>query len=305
MAADWAWRIIRLVMTLDQGKLERTFREWIEASLAPLLREGSLFGDSMAKQIYHELEELSRFDKDGTPYAPDQFTLSIHPEAAIGLAGSLTDVHGAVSQSMEKMLVGLGFKFSRRLHVTLATDPTLAIGEATVIAWHSGDPLKVTRELSPEKVAEVGSPPEGAFLVVAGRRQFPLNQPEIRIGRLLENDLVLNDPHVSRRHALLRLEEGRYVLYDLRSAAGTRVNGEPVRSQALNPGDVVMLAGQEMIYGERPGRPPSEVPPYAPPSAEHERGGDVTPLDLKRLDFPTRTFRSDSESPEPEDSPEE
>jgi len=121
----------------------------------------------------------------------------------------------------------------------------------------------------------------------------------------LENDLVLNDPHVSRRHALLRLEEGRYVLYDLRSAAGTRVNGEPVRSQALNPGDVVRLAGQEMIYGERPGRPPTKVPPYAPPSAEHELGYDVTPLDLKRLDFPTRTIRRDSEPPEPDDLPEE
>jgi hypothetical protein len=287
-------------MALDKNNLERVFREWIKDSLAPLLREGSLFGDSMAQQMVHELEELSRFDEAGTPYAPDQFTLSIHPEAAIGLAGSLTDVHGAVSQSLEKTLVSHGFKLSRRLHVTLATDPTLHVVEATVIAWHSGDPLKITRELSPEKLADAGKPPVGAFLVVSGRRQFPLDQPEIRIGRLLENDLVLNDPHISRRHALLRLEDGRYVLYDLRSTAGTRVNGEPIRSQPLRPGDVIMLASQEMIYGERPGRPPSEVQPYAPPSAVHDLEREVTPLDLKRLDFPTRTFRREPGRPDPD-----
>jgi hypothetical protein len=176
--------------------------------------------------------------------------------------------------------------------VSLATDPTLSIGEIQVIAWHSGDPLKVTRELSPEVVAEVGHPPEDAFMMVAGKRHFPLNAPQIRIGRLLENDLVLNDPHVSRRHALIRLEEGRYVLYDLRSTAGTTVNGDPIRSHGLRAGDVINFGNVEVIYGQGPGRPPSEVAEYSPPQDPADTA-QVTPLDLKALDFPTKTFRMD------------
>lgn len=279
-------------MPIDEARVERELRQWVEEELAPILREGSLSSSTVASQILRELVELTRFNDEGIGYAPDQFTLSVHPEAALGLAGSFTDIHESISRLLEKRLAKVGYRMSRRLHVSLATDPTLAVGEIQVIAWHSGDPLKVTRELSPEVVAEVGRPPEDAFLMVAGKRHFALKLPQIRVGRLLENDLVLNDPHVSRRHALIRLEEGRYVLYDLRSTAGTRVNGDPIRSHRLHAGDVINFADVEVIYGQGPGRPPSEVLEYSPPEELADLRED-TPLDLKSLDFPTSAMRKD------------
>jgi len=40
------------------------------------------------------------------------------------------------------------------------------------------------------------------------------------------------------------------VIFDLDSSAGTWVNGKPVRQQALQPGDVILLAGVPMVYGQ-------------------------------------------------------
>src|SRR5512133_3024136 len=59
--------------------------------------------------------------------------------------------------------------------------------------------------------------PEDAFVIVDGVKVIPLTQPLVRIGRRLENNLVLDDPRVSRTHAELRAINGRYVLFDLNS----------------------------------------------------------------------------------------
>ena len=55
---------------------------------------------------------------------------------------------------------------------------------------------------------------------------YELDQPELFIGRDLSNDIVINDPEISRRHARLYKQAGKYVLEDLGSTNGTNVNGE-------------------------------------------------------------------------------
>ncbi|WP_449341744.1 FHA domain-containing protein [Streptacidiphilus alkalitolerans] len=62
----------------------------------------------------------------------------------------------------------------------------------------------------------------------------------IRIGRGLDNQLVVSDLSVSRHHAELRqLQDGRYEIVDLDSHNGTYVNGQPVSRQLLGPQDIV------------------------------------------------------------------
>ncbi|MFP3852870.1 MAG: FhaA domain-containing protein [Anaerolineales bacterium] len=285
-------------MQKASDELQKLLQNWLEQTLLPVLREGSLLAPIAAEQMTDEINQLARTDEAGQVFAPDQFTITIHPDATVGLGSSLADIHDSLSQSLEDILRDTGYRFRRRLHVTLATDPTLEVGAVKVIAWHSKDPLNVTKELSPKQLGDRSAMPADAFLMVEGRRHFPLERSEVRIGRLLENDLVLKDPHVSRRHALLRLEKGQYVLYDLRSTAGTKVNGKAVLSQALYPGDVIEVASVEMVYGEGAEMPPSKSASYAPPSEEVEKQGDVTPLDLKKFDFPTRSFGKTDVEPE-------
>lgn len=87
-----------------------------------------------------------------------------------------------------------------------------------------------------------------AFLdLPAERRRLPLGAEPLLIGRDPENDLVLDDRRVSRRHAEVRLRLGRYTLYDLQSTNGTYVNGRRVAEVVLADGDRVVIGGAELV----------------------------------------------------------
>lgn len=99
--------------------------------------------------------------------------------------------------------------------------------------------------------------PEDAFVIVDGVKVIPLTTPLVRIGRRLENNLVLDDPRVSRTHAELRAINGRYVLFDLNSTGGTFVNGLRITQSVVYPGDVISLAGVNLVYGQK--NPPPRI----------------------------------------------
>jgi pSer/pThr/pTyr-binding forkhead associated (FHA) protein len=67
------------------------------------------------------------------------------------------------------------------------------------------------------------------------------------------------------------LRQGQYVLYDTGSSGGTYVNGERISEVVLRGGDVIMLAGVQLIFGEdapTPTQPPiaSDDTPALPAS---------------------------------------
>ncbi|HEY3450828.1 MAG TPA: FHA domain-containing protein [Myxococcales bacterium] len=72
-------------------------------------------------------------------------------------------------------------------------------------------------------------------------RQFSFDQPEVSIGRTAENDVVLYDPGVSRKHVVIRDEGGRFFVQDQGSANGTQVNGNPVTEEELQTGDLLSV----------------------------------------------------------------
>src|SRR5262245_8844253 len=77
-----------------------------------------------------------------------------------------------------------------------------------------------------------------------GVRRFPLTFDELGIGREPSNQIVLDDPRVSRRHArVYRGEKGHYI-EDLGSANGVLLDGSLIRSaQLLNVGAKIELGG--------------------------------------------------------------
>jgi pSer/pThr/pTyr-binding forkhead associated (FHA) protein len=73
-------------------------------------------------------------------------------------------------------------------------------------------------------------------------------QQEVTIGRAPGNTLVLDYPDVSARHARLRWQAGSVVLEDLGSTNGTFVRGERIRARAVHPGDLIQIAGRQIVY---------------------------------------------------------
>jgi pSer/pThr/pTyr-binding forkhead associated (FHA) protein len=75
-----------------------------------------------------------------------------------------------------------------------------------------------------------------------------LGPDPVLIGRDPQNDLVLDDRRVSRKHAEVRLRLGRYTLYDLQSTTGTYVNGRRVAEKVLEDGDKLSIGGLEIVF---------------------------------------------------------
>jgi len=99
---------------------------------------------------------------------------------------------------------------------------------------------------------ETGGIPQNAFFVIEGVKVYPLVKAVISIGRRIENDLVIDDPRVSRRHAELRAnhEQGQFVLTDLNSTGGTFVNGHRISQSILYPGDIISMGGILLTFNQ-------------------------------------------------------
>jgi pSer/pThr/pTyr-binding forkhead associated (FHA) protein len=115
-------------------------------------------------------------------------------------------------------------------------------------------------------------------LIVEGVKVFPLTTAVINIGRRLDNQLIIDDPRVSRNHAQLRSIKGRFVVFDLNSTGGTFVNGQRTSQSVLYPGDVISLSGVSLIFGQ-------DNPPPRPDLKE------TAPLQSATSDRPTALLK--------------
>jgi pSer/pThr/pTyr-binding forkhead associated (FHA) protein len=90
-----------------------------------------------------------------------------------------------------------------------------------------------------------------AFLkIISGTRageQIFLDQPVLRIGRRDGNGLIISDPSVSGSHCEIEKSETGYILRDLGSTNGTRVNGETVTVSGLFRNDVIHVGDVSVI----------------------------------------------------------
>src|SRR3989440_514033 len=95
-----------------------------------------------------------------------------------------------------------------------------------------------------------GCPAGGPFGVVVlddGRRVVVAEEP-VTIGRLPECDVALADSNVSRRHAEVRRRGNGFVVVDLGSTNGTKVNGAGVRERRLTDGDEITVGSTRIRF---------------------------------------------------------
>ena len=79
-------------------------------------------------------------------------------------------------------------------------------------------------------------------------KPIKLSAPELTIGRLPANDVVLDHPQVSAHHARLVRDSGGYRIVDLNSTNHVYVNGALVGDQALKMGDEIRIGPYRLVY---------------------------------------------------------
>src|SRR4051794_31569451 len=127
------------------------------------------------------------------------------------------------------------------------------------------------------------------------QRRMVFNKPEVTIGRVQGNDIVLPKGNVSKRHARIVLKDGKFIIVDLKSTNGTYVNGRKITSplvvkdsDKIYIGDFIVGVDEAAAEGDgpsettnapaEPGRPMDPRPPAptqaAPQPMPIPMGGD-------------------------------
>ena len=99
--------------------------------------------------------------------------------------------------------------------------------------------------------------PRGILIVQNGDfegARHELVSDETLIGRNPTTDITLLDEGISREHAIVLRDEATrgYVIEDLQSTNGTKVNGKRVRSAELRPGDTIEIGHTRFLFTEEP-----------------------------------------------------
>lgn len=246
------------------SRVESFLERFLEAPAGRL--GASIQPVSLAKRIERAMDTSKTF-RDGGVIVPNQFELHLHPRDFAAFAsyrGSLEDdlAHGVMARARRER-----YTLVARPHVRILSDDGTRRGEIRVAANVVDERGQRTRESEPvpassdtmifDRPAPGASPDSAqrAYLLVSTRGsrpvQFDLGGHLIGIGRASDNDVIVDDPMVSRHHCQLRLQHGAYSFADLGSRNGSMVNGQPVSQIALGPGDVIEIGDTDVEFQVR------------------------------------------------------
>ncbi len=204
----------------------------------------------LAKRILDALRDYLEQQESGR--APEKFTIFMHPEDLKNIPPG-TEWSDRISAALIETGGQIGLEFSTDPLIQFAPDQSLTPGDIEIIAEGKGRAIGSTavyRQASFEADSTLNPGDLHAYLILEGQNLFQLNRPVYNLGRRKENDLVIDDPRVSRNHAQLRFSNGHYRVFDLNSTGGTFVNQQRIVQHQLAPGDVISLAGYAIIYGQ-------------------------------------------------------
>lgn len=103
---------------------------------------------------------------------------------------------------------------------------------------------------------------------------------EMSLGRETDNNIVIEADGLSRYHAkLTKRADGNWLLKDLGSTNGCKVNKEAIKGERLlKKGDIVTLGDQNFRYGEEKARTKTEPEPVAIPIIQSPAKNKVVPI---------------------------
>lgn len=245
-------------------KLERVASQVLEGWTARIFRT-RLQPVQLAKRLIRAMESHQTVSL-AKRFVPNSYVVSLSPADF----GQFEPYRRSLERDMAEALLGAarerGFTLLSFPSVEVERDEDVATGDVRVscaLVDASGDEVTPA---SPELGAVAAGhtmvldrdallqdrprAPRASLEVPAERRRISLGAEPLTIGRDIDNDLVLDDRRVSRRHSEIRARLGRYTLYDLQSTNGTFVNGRRVAEVVLQGGDRIQIGGTELVVRE-------------------------------------------------------
>ncbi len=245
-------------------QIENFLKELIEENSHRFLGSSRLENE-LISQIIQALGEQIREDNQGNLNAPHIFSLNVPQEYAEDIRSNQNLLDNLASNLMEAG-ASAGVQFNGKITISVFPDKDIKAGDFIITAIWMDDNISETHPYEPGQANLLPSMLQPkAFLIVGGTQIFTLDEDIINIGRNPNNDLIIDDPRVSRKHGQIRIIKGRHMLFDLGSSGGTYVNQKRIKQIALHPGDVISLAGVPLVYGQDTLKQIDETKEYIPP----------------------------------------
>jgi hypothetical protein len=261
--------------------VERFFERLFERPAARLFQE-----PVERTQIQRAIEramETERFVRERRAYVPSHYRVLLSTADAAALNGNLDALTRDLADHVRVYARAHEYVLQARPSVEVISSSAVPAGDVRVYADRAPMPTLKPPTTPPAPLPQQGADgdeepdadadaeivPGATAVFAAPRPNTPraqlavrsVGQPvsrlnvrpgTIRLGRSLDNDIVLPDDKVSRHHGQISIRLGMLVYTDLGSTNGSYLNGAAVTEIALGPGDVLQLGGSTVTVEPAP-----------------------------------------------------
>jgi hypothetical protein len=249
--------VLRNLESKIAGLVEGTFNRAFRSEVRPV---------EIARKLAREMEE-HRSQTLSRTYVPNEYRVFLSPRDRERFAGYETALADELAGYLLEHARRERFTLPARPVIEFETDDRLGLGEfgiqTGIIEPPGGEDAEEPEPAEPSgrtmiysnagRLAEpleerARAREESAILLMDGRR-LVVGPGGATLGRSRQCDIVVNDPNVSRQHAEIRPRGGSWVVTDLGSTNGSRINGRQLEgSDVVRPGDEIELGSTVMRF---------------------------------------------------------
>ena len=210
---------------------ERRLENAVEGTFARVFKSG-VRPVEIGRRMTREMDGNRSVDVKGRTIVPNAYLVRLSPDDHKRFEEIADSLIRELEDAAREHARAESYSFMGPVHVELHRHESVRTGDFRVEA----------RMRQGRGGAGAGS------LVFANNDRYVLGDKVVTVGRLPDCDITVNDSNVSRRHAEIHPHGDGFVLVDLGSTNGCRVNGVRVTQRYLADGDQLMFGNTSVVF---------------------------------------------------------
>jgi hypothetical protein len=239
---------------MAKGTVERSLENIFDGLFSRAFKAG-VKPLQLGRKLLQVVDSERDVDAQGRRVVPNSYLIQLSPNDREGFADVEPTLLQELTVALREYISQEGYHVEGKARVALRTNPDLRRGKFEI------DCRNITPEATPAEAPETQTPaplltavPSAfdrppAVLSLPNGQRIELHEGHYVLGRHLENDIVLNDTNVSRKHSEFVCAADEVVVRDLGSTNGTKVNGVLITGeQLLQHGDVINFGTAQVRF---------------------------------------------------------
>ena len=249
---------------MAKGTVERSLENIFDGLFSRAFKSG-VKPLQLGRKLLQVVDSERDVDAQGRRVVPNSYLIQLSPDDREGFADVEPTLLQELTVALREYISQEGYHVEGKARVALRTNPDLRRGKFDIDCRNitpDAAPAQPNAPAAPstEPFIEVSAAPlltavpsafdrPPAVLSLPNGQRIELHEGHYVLGRHLENDIVLNDTNVSRKHAEFVCAAGEVVVRDLGSTNGTKVNGVLITGeQLLQHGDVINFGTAQVRF---------------------------------------------------------